>query len=174
MSRPNIILTGFMATGKTTVGKMLAEQLDYEFVDTDELIVERSGRTVAEIFREKGEAAFRKMEAVVARELGEKEGLVISTGGRLILDAANATALTRRGRVFCLVATPTEILKRIESDTDVKRPLLEATDPLKRIVEIMQQRESDYSRFPQIVTSGKTPGEVVRNLTEIFQSNSNI
>ena len=174
MSRPNIILTGFMATGKTTVGKLLAEQLNYEFIDTDELIVERNGRTVAEIFREKGEAAFREMEAVVARELGEKEGLVISTGGRLILDPANAAALTKRGRVFCLVATPTEILKRIQRDTDVKRPLLEAPDPLKRIVEIMQQREIDYSRFPQIVTSGKTPGEVVRNLTEIFQSNSDM
>jgi shikimate kinase len=82
MSKPNIILTGFMATGKTTVGKGLAEQLGYAFVDTDELIAERSGQTVAEIFREKGEAAFRRMEAENARELGEKDGLFGSTGGR--------------------------------------------------------------------------------------------
>ncbi len=126
MSRPNIILTGFMATGKTTVGKLLAEQLDYEYVDTDELIVERSGQTVAEIFREKGEAAFREMEATVSRELGDKEGLVISTGGHLMLDAANAAALSKRGRVFCLVATPKEILQRIQNDKRVKRPPADA------------------------------------------------
>ena len=84
MSKPNIILTGFMATGKTTVGKRLAEQLDYDFVDTDELIVERSGQTVAEIFRQKGEAAFRRMESEISQELGGKEGLVVSTGGRLM------------------------------------------------------------------------------------------
>ena len=159
-----------MATGKTTVGKLLADQLDYVFVDTDELIVERSGQSVAAIFHEKGEAAFREMEAAVARELSEKEGHVIATGGRLILDAANAAVLTKRGRVFCLVATPQEILQRIQKDKDVKRPLLEAPDPLKRIVEIMQQRESDYSRFPQIATSGKTPAEVTRELFAIFQA----
>ena len=174
MSRPNIILTGFMATGKTTVGKMLAEQLDYEFVDTDELIVEQSGRTVAEIFREKGEAAFREMEAAVARELGQKEGLVISTGGRLMLDAANAAALGKRGHVFCLAATSKEILQRIQKDKDVKRPLLEAPDPLKRIVEIMQQRENEYSRFPQMITSGKTPEEVTRDLIAIFQARPDV
>ena len=148
MSRPNIILTGFMARGKTTAGKLLAEQLDYEYVDTDELIVERSGQTGAEIFREKGETAFREMEAAVSWELGDKEGLVISTGGHLMLDAPNAAALSKRGRVFCLVATPEEILQRIQNDKDVKRPPLEAPNPIQRIVELMQQREEDYSRFP--------------------------
>jgi shikimate kinase len=171
MSRPNIILTGFMATGKTTVGKLLAAHLDYEFIDTDELIVERSGQTVAEIFREKGEAAFREMEAAVARELGDKEGLVIATGGRLMLDAANAAALSKRGRVFCLLATPKEILQRIQNDKHVKRPLLEAPNPMQRIVELMRQRKSDYRRFPQMMTSEKTPEEVTRNLIAIFQAN---
>jgi shikimate kinase len=169
MSKPNIILTGFMATGKTTVGKGLAEQLGYAFVDTDELIAERSGQTVAEIFREKGEAAFRRMESEIARELGEKEGLVVSTGGRLMLDPANAAALGRRGRVFCLVATPEEILDRISKDKHVKRPLLEAPNPMHRIVELMQQREEGYGRFRQMVTSGKTPDEITRELIGIFQ-----
>ena len=170
MSRPNIILTGFMATGKTTVGKRLAEQLGYAFVDTDELISERSGQTVAEIFREKGEAAFRRMESEIAQELGEKEGLVVSTGGRLMLDPANAAALGRRGRVFCLVATPEEILDRISKDKHVKRPLLEAPDPMHRIVELMQQREEGYDCFRQMVTSGKTPDEITRELIGIFQA----
>jgi 3-dehydroquinate synthase len=174
MFKPNIILTGFMATGKTTVGKMLAEQLKYEFVDTDDLIVKRYGQTVAEIFREKGEAAFRRMESEIAQELGEKEGFVVSTGGRLMLDPANAAALSRRGRVFCLVATPEEILQRVESDSQVRRPLLEVSNPIERIVDLMQQREEDYGRFPQMVTSQKTPDEVTRNLVGIFQANPDL
>ena len=174
MSKPNIILTGFMATGKTTVGKMLAEQLKYEFVDTDDLIVERCGQTVAEIFREKGEAAFRRMESEIAQELGEKEGFVVSTGGRLMLDPANAAALSRRGRVFCLVATPEDILQRVERDTQVRRPLLEVSNPIERIVDLMQQREDDYGRFPQMVTSQKTPDEVTRNMVGIFQANPDL
>ena len=174
MSKPNIILTGFMATGKTTVGKLLAEQLKYEFVDTDDLIVERSGQTVAEIFREKGEAAFRRMESEIAQELGQKEGFVVSTGGRLMLDPANAAALSRRGRVFCLVATPEEILQRVESDTQVRRPLLEVSNPIERIVDLMQKREEDYGRFPQMVTSEKTPDEVTRNMVGIFQANPDL
>jgi len=163
-----------MATGKTTVGKLMAGQLGYEFVDTDELITERSGQTVAEIFREKGEAAFRRMESEIAQELGAKEGFVVSTGGRLMLDPTNAAALSRRGRVFCLVATPEEILQRVESDTQLRRPLLEVSNPIERIVDLMQQREEDYGRFPQMVTSEKTPNEVTRNLVGIFQANPDL
>jgi shikimate kinase len=162
-----------MATGKTTVGKQLAAQLGYEFVDTDELIVERTGQTVAEIFREKGEAAFRRMEAEIAQELGQKEGLVVSTGGRLMLDPANAAALGRQGRVFCLVATPEEILERISTDKYVKRPLLETPDPMQRIVELMQEREEGYGLFQHIVTSGKTPDEITRELIGILQAIAN-
>ena len=163
-----------MATGKTTVGRRLAEQLGYAFVDTDELIAERSGQSVAEIFREKGEAAFRRMESEIAQELGEKEGFVVSTGGRLMLDPANAAALSRRGRVFCLVATPKEILDRVSKDKHTKRPLLEAPNPMQQIVELMQQREEDYSRFPQMVTSERTADDVTRNLVGIFQANPDL
>jgi len=163
MVKPNIILTGFMATGKTTVGKLLANRLGYDFVDTDALIEERTGQKVADIFRVQGEAAFRTMEADIARELSDKEGLVISTGGRLMLDPVNAAALSRQGRVFCLVATPEEILKRASEDGN-ERPLLEVPDPMQRVVELMQQREGDYTPFSQMVTSGKTPDEVVQEL----------
>lgn len=174
MSKPNIILTGFMATGKTTVGRLLAAQLGYDFVDTDELIEARSGQPIAEIFREKGEAAFREMEAAIARELGDKEGLVVSTGGRLMLDAANAAALSRRGRVFCLVATPEEIMERVEGDTNVRRPLLKVPNPIERIVELMQQREENYGRFPQMVTSDKIPEEVTSVLSGIIQADPDL
>lgn len=158
-----------MATGKSTVGKLLAGRLGYDFVDTDELIMERTGQTVAEIFREKGEAAFRRMEADLARELGEKEGLVVSTGGRLMLDPANAAALGQRGRVFCLTATPEDILDRVARDKHVKRPLLDGPDPLARIVALLKQREEGYGRFPQLDTSATPPDEVARKLIGIFQ-----
>ncbi|MDY0094065.1 MAG: 3-dehydroquinate synthase [Candidatus Vecturithrix sp.] len=173
-SKPNIILTGFMATGKTTVGKLLAEQLDYEFIDTDQLIEARSGMTIPEIFRQKGETAFREMEAAIVQELAEKEKVVISTGGRLMLDAANAAALSKRGRVFCLVATPEEILKRVSHDSHAKRPLLETPNPMQRIVELLQQRKESYHHFSQFATSEKTPDEVTRHLLGIFQANPDL
>lgn len=161
--RKNIILTGFMATGKTTVGRTLASQLDYDFIDTDELIESRIGMSVAEFFKEKGEAAFREMEADVARELAGKRGLVIATGGRFMLDPGNARALVKTGRVFCLVATPEEILQRAESDGHV-RPLLQVPNPLEHILELLQQRKRGYGQFPQFVTSEKSPETVAGDL----------
>ena len=174
MSKPNIILTGFMATGKTTVGKLLAEQLGYDFVDTDHLIESRAGLTVAEIFRVKGESAFREMEAAIAEELGDREGLVVSTGGRLMLDPANSASLSKQGRVFCLVATPEEILERASKDKHVKRPLLEVTNPMARVVELLHQREEAYGRFSQLETSAITPDEVTQKLMGIFQANPDL
>ena len=164
MSRPNIILTGFMATGKTTVGKLLAEKLGYEFVDTDEIVVSRSGMSVAEIFRVKGESVFRKMESELAQELGDKEGLVVSTGGSLMLDPDNAAALGRRGWVVCLTATSEEIYARVADDGEVSRPLLNTPDPLNRIEALMAERAEGYGRFTELATSGKRPEELVQEL----------
>jgi shikimate kinase len=160
IDRPNLILTGFMATGKSTIGRLLAGELGYEFIDTDHLIEDRRGQTIAEIFREKGEAFFRAMEADLAGELGDKEGLVIATGGGMLLDPANVAALERRGRIFCLSASPETILDRVSRDPTV-RPLLTSPDPLARITELMQAREAAYLRFTRLETSGKSPQEVV-------------
>ncbi len=165
----NIILTGFMGTGKTTVGKLLAQRLAYEFVDTDSFIEKRAGRAIAEIFGDLGEAAFRQMEAEAALELATKDGVVISTGGRLMLDDGNAAVLGRNGRVFCLQATPNEILSRIQKDGNI-RPLLAGENPLDQIVAILQEREAKYSRFEQVVTSGKTPMQVADIIIESLKS----
>lgn len=172
MTRPNIIITGFMGTGKTTVGKRLAAALGYDFVDTDELIVARSGQTIEEIFHERGEAAFREMETAVVRELGEKEGTVIATGGGTMLDANNAAALGKKGLVFCLVATPEEILARLANDQDVRRPLLDGPNPMDRIITLLRKRERGYARFRQVVTSGKSPEALTTLIVEIIQSES--
>lgn len=170
MAKPNIILTGFMASGKTTVGKLLAKQMGYDFIDTDRLIETRSGQTVADIFREKGEAAFRGMEAAVARELGRRRGLVISTGGRMMLDPANVAALSKRGQVFCLAADPEVILKRVSKETQLKRPLLEGSDPKDRIVELLHQRREAYAQFSQVETSTASPDEVAQKIIALFQA----
>jgi shikimate kinase len=167
--RTNIVLTGFMGTGKTTVGRLLAAQLGYEFVDTDELIETRLGRPIPAVFRELGEAAFRQTESELAQELASREGLVISTGGRLMLDPANVAALSRHGRVFCLVATPEEILTRIENDKENLRPLLEVPDPGERIVELLQQRFEGYARFPQVMTNDRPPTQVSSDLIDLIQ-----
>jgi len=165
----NIIFTGFMGTGKTTVGKLLAEKMGRQFIDTDELIEERQGMSIPDIFDRLGEPAFRKMEADIARELGQKTGLVISTGGRLMLDPANVDALSVNGRVFCLVATPQEILSRIEGDADHHRPLLDVPNPGEQIVELLQRRKKGYQRFLKMTTDEQQPFEITKNLITFLE-----
>ncbi len=174
MEKPNIVLTGFMGTGKTTVGRLLAHQLNYEFIDTDELIQERIGKSIPKIFEEMGEEAFRRIEAEIAKELSRRKGVVISTGGRLMLDPDNAAALSSTGRVFCLVATPEEIYERVSKDDIATRPLLSFPDARGRIIELMRQRQEEYGRFPAMVTSGKTPDVVTKILYGILQANPDL
>jgi shikimate kinase/3-dehydroquinate synthase len=168
----NLVLTGFMGTGKTTVGHELALKLDMEFVDTDALIESRHG-PIARIFEEKGEAEFRSIERAVAAELGEKKGLVIATGGRMILEPENFRALSRNGRIFCLVATPDEIHHRVINDVSRRdRPLLQVDDPRQRIVELMTEREGEYIRFPQLTTDHAGPGIIADEVAELWKSHS--
>lgn len=168
----NLVLTGFMGTGKTTVGNELAVKLGMEFVDTDELIESRHG-PISRIFEERGEAEFRSIERSVALELGEKKGLVIATGGRMILDPENFRALSRNGRIFCLVATPDEVHARVTSDqTRRDRPLLQVDDPRQRIVELMTEREGEYMRFPQLTTDHAAPDVIADEVAELWKSHS--
>lgn len=152
------MLTGFMGTGKSTVGRRLAERLGHEFVDTDELIEARHG-PVPQIFTEHGEARFREIEREVAAELAGRDGLVVSTGGRLLLDPANADALGAHAVVVCLVASVDELVRRL-SDEAEQRPLLADGDPRARIEELLAERRVGYGRFPQVDTDGRTADEV--------------
>ena len=158
MTAENIILTGFMGTGKSTVGKLLAQRLQRPFTDTDALIVQRDGRSIADIFAEDGEDTFRSWERTVALALAQQQGLIIATGGRLMLDEENAAALTASGRVFCLTADPQTILNRIKDDE--KRPLLNVPNLAERIALLLETRRDAYGRFPQISTEGKTAMQI--------------
>jgi shikimate kinase len=160
----NVVLTGFMGTGKTTVGRLLATTLDAEFVDTDDIIVERHG-PIAEIFSDQGEGAFRSMERDVAAELGAQTGLVISTGGRMMLDATCVEMLESTGRVFCLAADPQEILRRVMGDGEgPARPLLAGPDPAERVLSLLRERAEGYGRFEQIATDDRPPADVCEDI----------
>ena len=160
---PNVVLTGFMGTGKTTVGRLLAERLEYEFVDTDALIEDRHG-PIAEIFETSGEDEFRRIEREVAVDLATGERRVISTGGRMMLDPESADALGAVSRVFCLVASPETIAARVLSG-GVVRPLLAGPDPLARITELLAERAEGYARFEQVATDRRTPDDIVNEIT---------
>ena len=165
----NIILTGFMGTGKTTVGRLLAAELGYQFVDTDVIIEERHG-PIPTIFAEQGEAVFRQMERAVAAELAQQQGVVIATGGRLMLDPENARLLGGSGSVFCLTATPDEILARVLTDEKrIERPLLKVPNPAQRIRDLLTERQAAYNQFPQIPTSNTTPTQIATNLINHFR-----
>jgi 3-dehydroquinate synthase len=159
----NIILTGFMGTGKTTVGRLLAERLDRPFVDTDEWIVARAGRSIAAIFREEGEGRFREWEALAAVELSKRRGLVVASGGRLMLDPDNAAALGRTSSVLCLTAGPAEIAARVAAD-GTKRPLLAGGDAEERVRALLRQRAAAYARFRAVPTDGRTAEQVVDDI----------
>jgi len=163
----NIILTGFMGTGKSTVGRLLAARLGWRFVDTDALIEARQGQSVAAIFREQGEAAFRRMEATLALELAAEKNLVIASGGKFMLAAENARVLSAN-HVFCLTATPEEILARIITDGPARRPLLAGADPAAAIGRLLAERAAAYGRFPAISTSGKTPDEIANEILALI------
>ena len=170
INETKIVLTGFMGTGKTTIGKLLAKDLNYRFIDTDELIETRHKRSISDIFKELGEEFFREMERSIVKELADVDGVVISTGGRLMLDPENVIALSHNSRVLCLVATPDEILTRVEHDKDHKRPLLAVPNPKERIVDLLQERSDHYLRFPQIVTDDKEPSDIARSLVEFVNT----
>lgn len=163
-TRPNIILTGFMGTGKSTIGKLLAARLGYTWVDTDAVIEERHG-PITKIFATDGEAGFRAHERTVARELARRSGLVISTGGRLMLDPLNANALSATGPVFCLTAAVETIVARAE-EVVAERPLLAGDDLRARVTALLRERQWAYARFEQISTDGRAPAEVLEDIVE--------
>ena len=160
---PNIILTGFMASGKTSAGPILAEQLDYTFADTDSWIEAQTGMSIAGMFASQGEAAFRRWEGVAARHFRGTDRHVIATGGGMLLDAANAIDLAQTGPIICLTASPETILQRVQSQGGA-RPLLDVPDPAAEAARLLAERAEGYGRFPLLATDGKTPQQVASEL----------
>lgn len=156
----NIVILGFMGTGKTAVAKKIANDLRMQFVETDSIIEEREGISINEIFSAKGEPYFRKVEADVVKELSNKKGLVISAGGGVVLNPDNIKELQKNCILICLNATPEEIYKRVQDEKH--RPLLKVNDPLKKIKDLLNYRKPYYNKIKlQIDTTGKSIEDVV-------------
>jgi len=140
--RQNIILIGYMGSGKTTIGRKLASNLGFRFVDTDELVREHSGKTIPEIFQEQGEEAFRDFETDVLKSVINSECQIISTGGGLVLREENRMLLKDSGFCVWLKANPDTIYERICRNGN--RPLLETENPRQTIYTMLQERTPKY------------------------------
>ncbi len=142
----NIILTGFMGTGKSSIGREVAARTGRPFVDLDDVIAQRAGKSIPDIFAQDGEPAFRALEAAVCAEMAAPAGLVIATGGGAVLDPANREALAAGGILICLEAAPETILRRVGRGAE--RPMLAGGDPLARICELLAERAGAYAAIP--------------------------
>lgn len=161
----NIVLTGFMGTGKSEVGKVLARALGYAFVDVDAAIEKREKMSIPAIFETQGEAAFRRVESEVIGELSRKKRSVIATGGGAVVNPDNRASLRAGGIIVCLTASVRTILHRVRGNAD--RPLLKAENPEQRIQELLEARRPFYEQADIIVsTDGKRPKEIVEDIIE--------
>lgn len=168
----NIVLVGFMGTGKSAVGKKLSEQLGMKFVEMDDYIEKREGMIINDIFSNKGEPYFRDVETAVAREIGEKESLIISAGGGCVLRKENVEALGENGILICLNATEDEIFSRVKDR--MHRPLLHGNNPKQKIRELLQRRKPYYDKIEvQINTTGKTIDQVANEVEKVINKENN-
>jgi shikimate kinase len=168
VSMKNIVLVGFMGTGKTVVAKAIARRLGMRYVSTDELIEAHEGMAIGDIFSKKGEQYFREAEAQVAREVSRWTNAVVDTGGGIVLRGANVSTLRKGGILVCLMASPDVILGRTKGRTH--RPLLNVADPKMKIEELLKVRAPSYAKADvRIDTSGLSVDQVVEKIVRLVE-----
>ena len=159
----NIVLLGFMATGKTEVGKILAKKLKRKFVDMDNLIEKEMDMTISDIFFNFGEEYFRGLERDMVRRISKKKGLVIATGGGVVLNDGNIENLRQNGILITLSATAQDIYRRVSGKKD--RPLLNGPYPEKTITEMLKLRKPRYELADFTVnTSNRSLADVAKEI----------
>jgi shikimate kinase len=159
----NIVLTGFMGTGKTAVGRRLAERLKVPFIDVDMAIAKRVRKSIAQVFSEEGEAAFRDLERAVIAEVVTVDRAVIATGGGALIDRRNRERLEKSGVLVCLTARTGTVLERLKDD--VTRPLLAGENLAGKIERLRKEREAVYAMCRhQIATDDKTIDQVAQEI----------
>lgn len=164
----NIALCGFMGTGKSSVGRLVAEQLHFAFLDTDTVIEARAGKPITDIFATEGEAAFRELEARIVKELANRDRTVISTGGGLVVNPANMASLKEHALVVCLWATPEGIYARVKNQNH--RPLLAEANPLEKIRSLLAERAPAYKQADVLInTEIRSPREVAQQVLHQFR-----
>jgi shikimate kinase len=164
MQERNIVLVGPMGAGKTTIGRMLARELGFVFEDSDKVIEERCGADIPWIFDVEGEQGFRARESAIIKELGERQGLVLATGGGAVLTPENRQALAGCGVVVYLRATVDQQFERTHRDKN--RPLLQAENPREVLSRLFAIRDPIYTELADIIilTDNKSPKSVVKQI----------
>jgi shikimate kinase len=161
-------LIGYRATGKTTLAQLLAARLDCPWIDADTEIERRAGKSIARIFAEDGQPAFRDIEAAAIADLCRRGPLVLAAGGGAPLRAESRRAMRAAGKVVWLTARPETVLTRMAADatTAARRPNLTAQDPLAEIIELLAQREPIYRESAHLVieTDEKSPAQLVEEI----------
>jgi len=162
----NIYLVGFMGTGKTSVGKRLAQKKNWHFIDLDDLIELKERMTIVDIFAQKGEPYFRRREKETLKEISKEKNFVVACGGGIVLDEENIKIMQETGTVICLTAHPSVIFERTKGYNF--RPLLNTPKPLEKIKELLQKRAPFYARIEKkIDTSNLSIDEVVEEILKI-------
>jgi len=172
--KSNIALIGFMGTGKTAVGKLLAGRLGKEFIELDAFIEKKAGKTIPEIFARDGEIAFRELEIEVTKDVAERENAVMACGGGVVLNQINIDRLRVHSVIVYLTASPEAILERTASDRD-ERPLLVAEDKTAKVKSLLEFRRPFYERAADITvdTSGlEVPGVVEQIIARLGENES--
>ena len=166
--RDNLVLLGFMGTGKSALGRRVAALAGCPFLDMDAELERRAGKAISRIFAEDGEPAFRRMESELAAEWGRREGAVIACGGGVVLRAENLRALGANGKLVCLTARPEVLLARTAHSK--KRPLLAGEDPEQKIRDLLAVRAPLYAQIPvQFDTSDAEPDALAARLLELWK-----
>lgn len=171
MTKTNIILTGFMGTGKSTIGQLVATELERQFIDMDTVIEARQGRPISQIFAEAGEPYFRQIEANLCQELAEREGLVVATGGGALVSERNLRVMESSGLVICLDCEPAVLWQRIGHSED--RPMLAERDDrrLARLAALLEKRTPAYARVKyHLDVSHLSPEEAAKRVCELMNS----
>lgn len=166
---PNLYLVGFMGVGKSAVGRKVARELRYRFLDSDHQIEKKVGKKIPEIFAKEGEAAFRAMERKFIESGHPGKGCVVSCGGGLVVEDGMSDLLKQKGIVVCLFASAETVIERTSRNTN--RPLLNVEDPEGRVRQLLAEREPVYMNAGAcITTEGRTMAEVVRHVIRTYKA----
>ncbi len=170
---PNLLLAGFMGTGKSALGRQLAKRWRRPFIDTDEVVERLAGMTIPEIFEKHGEARFRELEREVVSGQLPAAGAVIACGGGLVIPEGMAELVRTKGVVICLFASVETILRRTAGNS--RRPLLKAEDLEARIRQLMRDREQAYLRAGVAVyTDGRSLQQLCDIVTRVYDREARI
>ena len=168
MKKSSISLIGFMATGKTTVGKALVNSLghNYRFVETDQIIVEIVGKSIPQIFEEDGEKKFREYETEACKKASIMEKVIISCGGGVVLNKINIDYLRQKSRIILLKASIEELFRRIMKNGKESRPVINKRNPKKELDKVLKKREKLYNSYAELIidTNKKSIEDIVKEI----------